>query len=184
MRCREARRLLLSEVENGPPAFSEELRKHLPGCRPCSVLAREIEETWRLLGQYPAIEPSADFKIRLRRRLLSVEPESRREWVWAPGFGWQWLALAAGSLLIAVFIASRFATPPSQTTESGFIGTDPWDETFLEDLNQTLRNINSDYLPEYDSWPAGYLEGAVTPPQARPVGERQPRKGEPRHEGA
>jgi hypothetical protein len=184
VRCREARRLLLSEVENDLPVSSKELREHLADCRACSDLAWDIKETWCLLGHYPVIEPSADFKIRLRRRLLSVEPQSRRAWIWAPAFGWQLLALAACSLLIAVFIATRVATPPTQRTESSFNGTDRWDETFLDDLDQTLRHTDPDYLREYDSWPAGYLEGAVIPPQASPASKGQPSKGGPRHEGA
>jgi hypothetical protein len=57
MTCREFR-----EVH---PAETPEGRSHAAGCADCRAFA----EAWRLLGEYPPIEPSAGFLQALRRRL-------------------------------------------------------------------------------------------------------------------
>lgn len=183
MRCRKARQLISSQVEGGASALPAELEEHIAACSSCAALAREVRETWRLLGALRAIEPLAGYRERFQARLRSADREERARP--APAWpAWRWLALAAGSVAIILVIAGRMAIPPRQPAEYGINPADRWDESFLDELDRALRSVNSDYLREYDSWPAGYLEGGEAEPRNLPAGKRQPAKGGYRHEDA
>lgn len=183
MRCRKARKLIWSQVEGEAAPLPAGLEEHIAGCSSCAALAREVRETWRLLGEYRAIEPQAGYRETFRARLRTAEQEERARPA-APWLAWRWLALAAGSVAIVLVIAGRMATPPGQPVEYGISPADRLDETFLDELDRALRSVNSDYLREYDSWPAGYLEGSEAEPGDLPAGKRQPAKGGHRHEDA
>lgn len=182
MRCRKARQLIWSQVEGDSAALPPELEEHIAACSSCAALAREIRATWRLLGEYRPIEPLAGFRERFRTRLRSAQQQPvRHAPVWP---AWRWLALAAGSAAIVLVIAGRVVMPPETPADLGIRSADSLDETFLDELEHALRNAGSDYLPEYDSWPAGYLEATEAKPRALPAGKGQPVKGGSRHEDA
>lgn len=183
MRCRNARKLIWSQVEGEAAPVPAGLEEHIARCSSCAALAREVRETWRLLGECRAIEPQAGYKERFRARLQSAEQQERVRPA-APRPAWQWLALAAGSVAIVLVIAGRLVTPPGQPVEYGISPADRSDETFLEELDRALRSVNSDYLQEYDLWPAGYLERSEAEPRDLPAGKKEPAKGGHRHEDA
>jgi len=83
------------QFRQGHPSQEEAARAHQAQCADCAKFAR----AWDLLGEYPAIEPSAGFLWALRRRL---KPAILR--FAAP------LAAAAAALLIALLLSHAPAT--------------------------------------------------------------------------
>ena len=84
------------EFQERHPDRSEDARAHQASCAACRQFAR----AWELLGEYPAIEPSAGFYRSIRRKL---SPAILR--FAAP------LAAAAAALLLALFLTHPAATP-------------------------------------------------------------------------
>jgi hypothetical protein len=89
------------QFRQGHPSSEEAARAHAAGCAECRAFAR----SWDLLGDYPAIEPSAGYFRGVRRKLAPAILRFA-----AP------LAAAAAALLVAVLLAH---TPQATQTVAG-----------------------------------------------------------------
>ena len=88
-----------NEFREAHPAGGEAARAHEAQCAEC----RQFAQTWDLLKEYPAIEPTPEFARAVRRKL---SPAILR--FAAP------LAAAAAALLVALLL-TRPTTPPAPT---------------------------------------------------------------------
>jgi hypothetical protein len=94
------------QFRQGHPSQDESARAHQAQCAECSTFAR----AWDLLGDYPAIEPSAGFFRSVRRKLTPAILRFA-----AP------VAAAAAALLVALLLSHAPSTRP---TPSGPVVTD------------------------------------------------------------
>ncbi len=152
-----------------------ELADHLGACPECAALEDELEKVWQALAWHPTVEPSPEFLPRLKARIRAEQFELRPRSIWHPNLDWRWVGLAA-CILFGVVVLARFgpmrphdsATAPGQNVAAEH---DRWDDKFLEDLEQTLRRSDVDYLSTYDSWPVSAQEPAgFSSNPGRPVG--------------
>lgn len=68
--CKHARQLLSEHVDGrlaGP--LRRDLENHLTACVSCREEEQSLRVTWELLGNYPTIEPSPNFFMKLRAKL-------------------------------------------------------------------------------------------------------------------
>lgn len=86
------------EFRSGHPSKDEAARSHQAGCGDCTRFAR----AWDLIGDYPAIEPSAGFFRGIRRKLAPAVLRFA-----AP------LAAAAAVLLVALLLTRTAESPSS-----------------------------------------------------------------------
>ncbi|MFH1573941.1 MAG: hypothetical protein ABIG68_08145 [Acidobacteriota bacterium] len=184
MRCAEATEILWSAAEEPGAELPPRLSVHLASCAACRATAEEIAQVWRLLGDFPEVEPGPDFKAEFYRRLRAspageVRPPGRQ-----PVPGWHWLAAAATALVILVIAGSRLTLPPPEIAGSATGWQDRWDDGFLEELERTLVNLDAEYLSAYDSWPGLAAESPATEPKSSAPARESQSKGEIRNEGA
>ena len=113
------------EFQERHPDRSEDARAHQASCAGC----RDFSRAWELLGEYPAIEPSAGFYRSVRRRL---SPAILR--FAAP------LAAAAAALLLALFLTHPAAKPGTFPVGSG--------PSITDEERELVENL--DLLQNYD----------------------------------
>jgi len=183
MRCNTARRLI-STADDLRPQPAAELAEHLHECADCARLRAELDIAWQLIRAHPETEPSATFRAGLRKRLTQEERSFGRPWPLKPVLGWQWMALAAGALVLAVLFTSDLVVYQPRIREVQLSKTDNYDDQFLDDLQRTLRDFELEYLPAYDSWPVSLLETPDRDPSESSPQDGTPKKGGNRHEGA
>ena len=85
-----------------------EMEKHLAMCAACSVRVSEFRAVGDLLGELPAIEPSAAFDIRVRA-LVAAEPVKQSWWAWLKPSARP--VFAAAMLIVAVIWLGGRAQP-------------------------------------------------------------------------
>ncbi len=118
MNCRDVRELADSFLcEELLTETNHEILRHLDGCPACRT---EIDVRRRLRGalrtafeRSPELQPSPDFRNRLRDRLRQVEAEPPRRWP----FSRRWLALAA-AIALAAGVAGMLMKRPSAAVEA------------------------------------------------------------------
>ncbi|HMI53208.1 MAG TPA: zf-HC2 domain-containing protein [Candidatus Saccharimonadales bacterium] len=85
-----------------------EMEKHLAMCAACSVRVNEFRAVGDLLGELPAIEPSAAFDVRVRA-LVAAEPVKQSWWAWLKPSARP--VFAAAMLIVAVIWLGGRAQP-------------------------------------------------------------------------
>jgi hypothetical protein len=177
MRCNRARRLLERKASREiSPHKAELLADHLGKCPQCAGLEDQLERAWSALGCHPSVEPSPDFLPRLKARLRAEQTVQGAGGTWRHNLKWQWVALGACLLLVAVLLTRNGqlrhgALPPDQGLNLA-TDRDRKDEQFLQDLEQTLQRSDAEYLSAYSAWPGAANEAAhLELPKARPVDE-------------
>src|SRR5262245_43807371 len=113
---------------------------------------------WQSLEAYPSVEPSPGFADTFYARLeTSTEARENPGLSWLPQRGWQWMALAVCSLMVAFLLTVH---EPTQNHSDSILAskTDSWDDQFLRDLDTTMSHWESNYLPVYDSSPNSLLD--------------------------
>ena len=101
MNCRDVREIADSFLcEELLTETNHEILRHLETCPLCRT---EIDGRRRLRGalrdafnRAPDVQPSAEFRTRLRNQLRDVSSQGTRSWSFSP----RWLALAAGIVLV------------------------------------------------------------------------------------
>lgn len=133
MNCQHCREVL-AESSGGPrgPASGDELADHLQTCQACGRYARELEHTFRLLGQQSVPEMPDVFwssmEHAIMAKIASVETPRRRWYdirafrefatVFNRPFSWQPLhGLAMIVLLVFIFGGLYFFREPTVTPE-------------------------------------------------------------------
>lgn len=134
IRCQEVMERVSASLLGGEPR-DERVVRHLEGCNSCRDESRELDRTWRLLGELAAPEPGSGFRRRfeamLAEEIARSESRSGRD-VETTGSSWRdrlvafWSrpghALALGSAVAALvvglvggaFVASRGPDPQVQ----------------------------------------------------------------------
>ncbi|HXE71975.1 MAG TPA: zf-HC2 domain-containing protein [Candidatus Nitrosotenuis sp.] len=75
--CDQVRPLLAAYDEGDlAEAEAQRLERHLKACSACRQELSRMREAWHLLGQWPDLEPSPDYRARFWRRV--AQEESRR----------------------------------------------------------------------------------------------------------
>jgi hypothetical protein len=158
VRCRNVRRILAENVEEGVDLLPGGVDDHLKACSACSAFHAQMKMAWKSLEAYPSVEPSPDFADTFYARLkASSETREHPGLSWRPQRGWQWMTLAACSLMVAFLLTVQ--TPPQNQSNSILASkTDSWDDQFLRDLDTSMSHWESNYLPVYDSWPNSLLD--------------------------
>lgn len=110
------------QFRQGHPSGDEAARAHLAQCADCATFAR----AWDLLGEYPALEPSAGYFRALRRRLAPAILRFA-----AP------VAAAAAALLVALLLTH---SPAPTTPVAG--------PSVTEEERELVENL--DLLQNYD----------------------------------
>jgi hypothetical protein len=89
-------------------SFVVALENHITECSTCRSDLQELKSVWQILDDAPVVEPPADFRAQVWRRIDEAEQaKSRRP---APAFNWRSLfgrpafALAGAALLILVLM--------------------------------------------------------------------------------
>jgi len=73
MNCEEVQRELVALIQGElPKELEPRVREHLGSCRPCSEELASFEETLRVAREMEMIEPSAQFRASLERRLAEA----------------------------------------------------------------------------------------------------------------
>jgi hypothetical protein len=82
MKCKDVHDLLgaycAGELDNDRMT---EIRQHIASCRACEREHHEMAMVLKALGSYEAIEPSADFRVRLWERIEEFETRKRAFWL-------------------------------------------------------------------------------------------------------
>ena len=132
---------------------------HLEKCSSCAEYYREMAEVWQALDAFPAIEPSAGFLRDVRSRIAEQENLKSQRRSWPGTLRWRWVALAASFLVLCSILTLRLL-PPLPNADVRTANMDAADDTILTELDQVVDRTDDDYLPDYDSWPAAYLDEA------------------------
>jgi hypothetical protein len=162
VRCRNVRRILAENVEEAvdfrPGVVDDHLvDDHLKACSACSAFHTQMKMAWKSLEAYPSVEPSPGFADTFYARLkASSETREHPGLSWWPQRGWQWMTLAACSMMVAFLLTVH--TPQNQSNSILVSKTDSWDDQFLRDLDSSMSHWESNYLPVYDSWPNSLLD--------------------------
>ena len=158
MRCRAVRRILAESVEDGVDLRLGAVDDHLKACSACSAFDTQMKMAWKSLDAYPSVDPSPGFADNFYARLeASSETPTHPGLSWRPQRGWQWMALAACSMMVA-FLLTVHAPPQNQSSSILASKTDSWDDQFLRDLDTSMSHWESNHLPVYDSWPNSLLD--------------------------
>jgi hypothetical protein len=158
VRCRAVRRILTENVEEGVDLRLGAVDDHLKACAACAAFHTQMKMAWQSLEAYPSIEPSPGFADTFYARLeTSSEAREHPGFSWSPQRGWQWMALAVCSLMVA-FLLTVHAPPQNQSDSMLASKTYSWDDQFLRDLDASMSHWESNYLPVYDFWPNSLLD--------------------------
>jgi anti-sigma factor RsiW len=108
MNCQEAKTLIpiFLDGELDDPD-RQRLADHLRTCADCQAEAREIEETWELLGAVKAIEPDPNYSLRFWRSVDAQRPWPARVWqyVQTVSANPRWLPAAAAAAIVLLISA-------------------------------------------------------------------------------
>jgi len=126
MNCRDVRELADSFLcEELLTETNHEILRHIEGCPVCRM---EIDGRRRLRGalrdafkRAPELQPSAEFRNRMRDQLHEVSKRSARSW----SFSTRWLALAAGVILavsVAGIVFMKRSAAPAEALARDAIG--------------------------------------------------------------
>jgi hypothetical protein len=179
MRCNRARRLLERRASREiSPYKAELLADHLGRCPQCAGIEDQLERVWSALGCHPSVEPSPGFLPGLKARLRAEQTVQGAGGTWRHNLKWQWVALGACLLLVAVLLTKngqlRHGALPRDQELNLAADQDRWDEQFLQDLEQTLQRSDAEYVSAYYSWPGTTKQDAnFELPKERPINEKK-----------
>jgi hypothetical protein len=153
MRCRQAHKLLGPYMDGELAiADSKRLEKHLESCEDCAEQLAFLRGMTKEITTLPAIVPTAEESLRLRRRIREEMADHR---VPKPFFRRVQVAAAASILLIATGVGVTWAVLNSRTTQPG-------GEVAISERGQPAGEEIAE-APEGDATGAEELFAATTP---------------------
>jgi anti-sigma factor RsiW len=99
MKCGKIREELMTAVLSGPELANPAVQEHLATCKVCAAEVVALRQTMDMLDQWPTVEPSPYFSVRLRARMREEHAQQTVGWM-------SWLrrpaVLTAAAALLAV----------------------------------------------------------------------------------
>ena len=108
MNCQEAKTLIPIFLDDELEAEKQQrVAEHLRTCADCRAEAREIEETWELLGAVKTIEPDPNYSIRFWQSVDAQRPWHARVLQYAQTVfvNQRWLPAAAAAAMVLLISA-------------------------------------------------------------------------------